>query len=174
MATEEGRNLELTADEAESVEVVAEFQREHEHRATPLQHAIDSMTNALGRPATLIVTVVILLGWAVVAHVRTGGAVDEPIFAWLELAATLTALLVSIIILITQRREDELADRRAQLTLELALLADKKAAKIISLLQDLRRDHPELTDPDDAESEAMSTPADARAVVKALDAKAGV
>ena len=39
------------------------------------------------------------------------------------------------------KREDELATRREQLTLQLAILSEQKAAKIISLLEELRQDY---------------------------------
>ncbi len=115
---------------AESVEAVAQFHREHYRNASPLQRTIDALTDRLGRPAAVIVMVIVLAGWSGLAAWRGGGRVDQPSFAWLELAATIAALVVSILILVTQRREDQLADRRAQLTLELALLADRKSAKI--------------------------------------------
>ena len=37
-------------------------------------------------------------------------------------------------ILITQRHDDEMATRREQITLELAILSEQKSAKIIALL----------------------------------------
>ncbi|CAN5219504.1 hypothetical protein BH10PSE4_BH10PSE4_07810 [soil metagenome] len=155
------------------MEAVARFHRDHYQRASGLQRSIDGATERLGRPAAVIILMVVTGGWAAWAAWRGGGRVDQPSFAWLELAATLAALLVSVLILVTQRREHQLADRRAQLTLELALLADKKSAKIIQLLADLRRDAPNLADRVDAESEDMARPADPAAVVASIDARAG-
>lgn len=77
-------------------------------------------------------------------------------------------MLVAFLILVTQRREDLLADRRAQLTLELALLADNKSAKIIALLEELRRDAPSLSARSDPEPEDMAKPTDAAAVAASL------
>ena len=59
--------------------------------------------------------------------------------------------------------------RRAELTLQLAILAEQKNAKIIQMLDDLRRDHPEIQDRVDDDAKAMSTPADPGAVVKAIN-----
>ena len=157
---------------AESVDVVAEFHAEHHRGATPLQRAIDAVTNQLGRPTALIAIIVVLAIWAGLALRVAGGGVDQPVFAWLECAATVAALLIAMLILVTQRREDELAERRAQLMLELALLADRKSAKIIELLEELRRDHPDVSDRVDAESDAMATPTDAKSVAQAIDAHA--
>jgi uncharacterized membrane protein len=162
----------LSQHEVESVEAVAAFHREHHSQTSGLQSRIDRVTDWLGRPAALILIVAVLAVWAGMVVRAPGGGVDQPVFAWLEFAATVAALLISMLILVTQRREDELAERRAQLTLELALLADRRSAKIIALLEELRRDHPDVSDRVDAESEAMATPTDARTVAEAIDARA--
>lgn len=93
---------------------------------------------------------------------------DEPPFAWLEGLVSLAALYMTVLILSTQRRDDELASHREQLTLELAILGDQKAAKIIDLLEELRRDHPEIHDRVDHDVAAMSQPADPQAVFEAI------
>ncbi len=49
-----------------------------------------------------------------------------------------------MLILTTQRRADELAQHREQLTLELAILSEQKTAKVIELLEEMRRDNPNL------------------------------
>ncbi len=75
---------------------------------------------------------------------------------------------MTVMILSTQRREDELAGHREQLTLQLAILGDQKAAKIIELLEELRRDHPSIHDRVDHDANAMSKPADPEAVFDAI------
>ena len=71
-------------------------------------------------------------------------------------------------ILATQRREDQLAGHREQLTLELAILGEQKSAKIIQLLEEMRRDDPSLANRVDHEAAAMATPADPQAVLDAI------
>jgi len=154
----------------QSVEAVADFHREHYRGASGLQKVIDATTERLGRPWAVIVLTAIVGIWAGLAAWRGGGRVDQPSFAWLELAATIAALLVSVLILVTQRREDQLADKRAQLTLELALLADKRSAKIIALLEELRHDQPNVADRVDRESDAMAKPVDPGAVAASIAA----
>lgn len=159
----------LAGHVADSIETVADFRLEHYRAASPLQRGIDRLTDGLGRPAAPIFMVAGVGVWAGAAALVTGGGVNQPAFAWLELVATVAALLVSILILVTQRREDELAERQSQLILQLALLADKKSAKIIALLEELRRDQPDVADRVDAESIEMATPADPRSVLAAID-----
>ena len=93
---------------------------------------------------------------------------DEPPFVWLQGAVGLGALYMTVLILTTQRRVDELAGYREQLTLELAILSEQKAAKIIQLLEEMRRDNPLIHNRVDQEAEALSTPADPQAVLDAI------
>jgi uncharacterized membrane protein len=153
----------------ESVDAVARFREEHVSSTPALQKVIDRITDGVGRPVFLLVLLAAIAAWIGAALAMAGGAVDQPSFAWLELAATLLALLVSVLILVTQRHEDLLAERRAQLVLELALLADRKSAKIIALLEELRRDSPSVSDRVDRESEDMQQPADPMKVLAAID-----
>jgi hypothetical protein len=61
------------------------------------------------------------------------------------------------------------ANRHEQLViLELAMLSEQKAAKIISLLEQLRQDHPQIHDRIDKEADAMSSPTDSRSILEAL------
>jgi uncharacterized membrane protein len=74
-----------------------------------------------------------------------------------------------VLILITQRHENRLEETRAQLTLQVAMLAERKNAKIIELLEQLRRDHPNIADRVDEDATAMSQPTDAEAVIEAIN-----
>lgn len=71
-------------------------------------------------------------------------------------------------ILIAQRHDDELATRRDQLTLELAILSEQKSAKIIALLEEFRRNDPHQGDHRDVVAEAMAQPANPQAVLHAI------
>ena len=71
-------------------------------------------------------------------------AIYQPPFPMIELIATLAALLTTLLILTTQRHEEQADLRRDRLTLQVAVLSEKKVAKIISLLEEQRRDDPLL------------------------------
>jgi len=76
-----------------------------------------------------------------------------------------------VFVLITQRREQQFAGRQALLALEMAMLNEQKAAKIIELLEEFRRDSP-IRDRSDARADAISVPADPRSVLDAIDGRA--
>jgi uncharacterized membrane protein len=77
-------------------------------------------------------------------------------------------LHMAALILTTQRRADRLARLRDQMTLQLAILSEQKAAKLIALVEELRRDSPEIRDRIDSEAQAMATHANPDAVSQAI------
>jgi uncharacterized membrane protein len=160
----------LLADHVrEAVDAVAMFHTQHYDAASPLQKLVDRVTDGIGRPWFVAILCAVVVVWIAATALLTDGERAQASFAWLELAAAVLALLVSLLILVTQRREDVLAERRAQLILELSLLSDRKSAKIVALLEELRRDIPAVSNRIDAESEDMQRAADPTSVLEAID-----
>src|SRR4029077_15580435 len=83
-------------------------------------------------------------------------AFDPPPFAWLAGLLALVSVGMASLILTSQRRADRLATRRDQLNLEVSILAEQKAAKIIGLLEELRRDSPDVHNRHDDEAKDMA------------------
>ena len=86
---------------------------------------------------------------------------------------SISQLIITTLILTSQRRKDELSELREQLTLELATMTEQKVAKLIALMEEQRRDSPQLADRVDTEAEQMSAPADPETVVEAIREKVG-
>lgn len=161
----------LPAHIEDTVAAIAQLHADHYARATPVQKLIDAVTAFAGRPSFTISVIIVVAGWiAVNLIIRALGAepFDAPPFYWLQGLVTVSALLMTSIILTTQRREDELGTHREQLTLELAILSEKKTAKLIALFEELRRDMPNLHNRIDLEATALSQPADPQAVLEAI------
>jgi uncharacterized membrane protein len=167
----EPRTAILPAHIEQTVEAIARLHAAHHSTATRLQRFTEDLTARAGQPIVLAWLTIAVTGWMAINVVMIDvgrWAFDPPPFAWLELLISLGALYIAILILSTQRRDDELASLREQLTLELAILSDQKAAKIIELLEELRRDHPSIRNRADPEADAMSSPADPQSVLDAL------
>src|SRR6202044_1955085 len=99
-----------------------------------------------------------------------GLAPDPFPFPLLAAVVSTVALYLTAMILIAQRHDDELATRRDQLTLELAILSEQKSAKIIALLEEFRHNDPNQGDHRDEVAEALAEPADAQVVLNAIQA----
>lgn len=151
-----------------TVQRMAELHADHEERATPLQRGVARLTASLARPRSLALALAIIVLWLLANTVgpRLGSrAFDAAPFNLLELTATLAALITTLMILVTQAREEEAARHRSQLTLQLASLSEQKIAKVIELLEEQRRDSPHMASRSDVEAEEMSKPADPRRVL---------
>jgi uncharacterized membrane protein len=154
-----------------TVQAIAEVHLQHQRGAAPLQRAVDKVTSVVARPRFIMAMTLVIVAWVAVnltLAVQGQRPFDAPPFQWLQDLGTGVALYITVLILITQRRENLLADRREQLTLELAILSEQKTAKIIQLLEEMRRELPGLDNRIDIEAEEMSRPADPQAVLDAI------
>lgn len=132
----------------------------------PHQRAVERITATLAQPLTLYTIVAVITLWPLgnLACGLLGLYVpDPPPFRGLQSTGSLTALLVTTSVLISQRRQTALTAQRMHVDLQVGLLAEQKAAKVIALLEELRRDLPNVRDRYDAEADALqhgSRPAD--------------
>jgi uncharacterized membrane protein len=155
----------------DTISAIAKLHADHERLATPMERLVERLTSLFAQSwfvatLTLIVALWVAVNWLLYALRRV--IIDPPPFYWLQGALTLGAVYMTSLILTTQRRADGLGIQRERLTLELAILAEQKNAKIIELLEELRRDHPQIPDRSDPIAEQMSTPADPGAVLEAI------
>ena len=161
----------LPAHIEETIRSIAELHAEHHRAATPIQRTVDRLTAFVGRPRFIGMLTVGATLWIVAnaaAPLFRLPALDPPPFAWLDGAVSLGALYIALLILTTQRRQDQLAQHREQLTLELTILSEQKTAKIIQLIEEARRDNPNLRNRVDEEAAAMAVPADPQSVLNAI------
>ena len=127
----------------------------------------------MGRPWFITVVGLSVSVWILANFVvsRLGlEAIDPPPFPWLEVAATLFSLFVVMLVLVAGTYEDELNAHRDTLTLELAILSEHKIAKVVQLVEELRRDSPHVQDRVDPQAEQMAEPPDAGSVLAAARA----
>jgi uncharacterized membrane protein len=155
----------------ETIASIARVHAAQSQDASPLRLRIVVLTRALGRPVFVIAIAAAIAAWILgnLAVRNFGGQpLDVPPFPWLQGTVSGLGLLMTILVLSTQQRDDEIGEHREKLTLQLAVLADQRLAKIVSLLEDLRRDDPHIADRADSQAQAMSVPTDPHAVSKAI------
>jgi uncharacterized membrane protein len=126
----------------------------------------------LTRPSFLYATLVFPVVWigANLALPALGhGPFDPPPFHYLHLVLTVVALFMATVVLVTQDRQIRESDRRGHLDLQINLLAESKIAKAIALLEELRRDLPNVRNRADHEAHAMARPTNPQVVSEALE-----
>ncbi len=146
-----------------NVQKMAELHAKHAGNDPWLQRLIMRVTSALGQASAAAVLVALLLAWGGYNELGPGRgfkAFDPFPFPILSMAASVVALFTTLLILVTQRREEELARHRAQLTLHLVALSEQKIAKVIELLEEQRRENPLLPTRDDDLAAEMAQAAD--------------
>ena len=169
------RDMPEPADRApEATATVASLRMRAEQELSDHQRRIERWTAWLGQPRTVYLVILSVAAWTtgnLVAPEIGWPAVDPPPFEWLQLLVGLGALLMGTVILVTQNRQTRHAEQRAQLDLQVNLLAEQKAAKLVALLEELRRDIPAVPDRVDIVAEAMVEPIDPHAVMTALEGR---
>jgi uncharacterized membrane protein len=161
----------LTGQVDETIESVAELERKALTDASLQQRTIERFTLAVGRPRTVVIILAVVAFWVVLnAVLRLLGRaqLDPPPYSWLQGLVSLTALLMTVVILTTENRQSETGEQRSRLNLQSTLLAERKTAKIIQLLEELRYDLPNVENREDREAEELTLPTDPHALVDEL------
>ena len=156
----------------EAIDAVADLEREA-HEATSRHHRwIERVTSRIGRPFTFYVVVTFVVLWMVSNTAvlnATGRTFDPPPFSWLQGMVSLSGLLVAILILTTANRVAQIDSSRDKLDLQINLLNERRTAKLIRMLDELRRDSPEVPTHDDPEVDQLSEHTDAQEVARAIE-----
>jgi uncharacterized membrane protein len=132
---------------------------------------LETATTFFGRPAFLYISLLVVALWIlpnVLPHLGVP-QFDPPPFDLLQLSLGIISLPMTIAVLIKQDRQEKLAEQRAQLSLQLDLLSEQKIAKLIALIEELRRDLPDVENRYDPEAEVMMEAADPQMVMDTLE-----
>lgn len=165
------QSRELPPHIEEAVRSIADLHAQHQQTATRLQRAFGVITLSVVSPLFVAALTCGIISWAafnLFAEALGCEPFDAPPFPWLTFALTLGSLYFVILIYATQRRDDQLAELREQMTLELALLGEQRTAKVIQLLEEFRRDVPIVENRVDEQAEALAEPANPERVLEAI------
>jgi uncharacterized membrane protein len=156
----------------ENIETIAELHARAGSRVSRHQRAIEAITQHLGRPGTLYLLIGVSCAWVLynaTAHAVGWPAFDRPPFYLLQGLLTGYAAVVATTVLTSQNRQNREADRRAHLELQVSLLTEQKTSKVIALMEELRRDLPNVRNRRDDDAEALQETAHPGDVLEALE-----
>jgi uncharacterized membrane protein len=172
-ATEDAHpEAELPPSVNENIGTIAEFYARHDEDVSATQKLVEKIALFLGSPGYVagnLVLIVVWIGGNLIAADLGKTPFDDPPFFWLQGLIALNAFIISTTVLIRQNRMSRLADRHAHLDLQVNLLTEEKSSKIIALLEELRRDMPNVRNKTDHEAEELARHADAKAVLSAIE-----
>ncbi|MBW4616442.1 MAG: DUF1003 domain-containing protein [Desmonostoc vinosum HA7617-LM4] len=132
------------------------------------QRILEAIATFFGRSTFLYSLLFILALWIFGSFFDHLLPFNLPSFSWSGQGLDAAALVISTGVLVRQTRQENFAEQRAQLMLQLNLLSEQKIAKIIALLEELRNDLPNVSNRHDSEAQLMQSPPDPIAVLEAL------
>lgn len=161
----------------QNIKAVLAFYTREKEMISPSQRVLERVTSFIGKPAFLGF-IVFFVGIWVVANdlLRWSGrpGFDREPFPWLQGLVSLGALLMATVVLSRQNRLARLADQREHLDLKVTLLIEQKTAKLIGLVEELRRDLPYVQDRHDPRALSLQEPMNPELVIAALDEGKGL
>ena len=157
---------------SQNIEAVLEFYKREEQKVSRSQRVLERISLFVGQPVFLGFILLFVALWMLAnAVLRQFGVAefDPAPFFWLQGIVGLGALLTATVVLTKQNRLSKLAEQRAHLDLKVTLLTEQKAAKLIDLLEELRRDLPNVRNRHDPEAAVLQQSMNPDLVLAALD-----
>jgi uncharacterized membrane protein len=174
LANDPAREAALPASTKENIEILSNFKQGEEAQISGTQFAIERISRFFGSPAYFAFAVAFIVIWMVVNTWATHKGwhfIDPPPFSWLQGLVSSNALLLTVAVLIRQNRMAQVAEHHAHLDLQINLLTEQKATKILQIIDELQRELTALRGRPDAEVAELTKPADTHALLHAIKQK---
>jgi uncharacterized membrane protein len=168
-ASRQNAETQLPEHVEQTVEAFAEIHRRHKRDVSVHQRGIERVTEALGRPATTYIILVLVVFWVLLNTALGRRAPDPPPFSWMQDVVSFCALLMTTIILTTENRLGRIAEKEAQLDLQITALTEAKVAKLIELVERLRCDNPDVRQRQDLRAQEMVEATDPNRVLEVIE-----
>jgi uncharacterized membrane protein len=157
---------------SQNIETVLEFYAREEQKISRSQRILERISGFMGQPIFPGIILLFVAFWMLanfLLRLFGNAAFDPAPFFWLQGIISLSALLTATIVLAKQNRLAKLAEQREHLDLKVTLLTEQKAAKLIDLLEELRRDLPNVRDRHDSAAATLRQAMSPDLVLAALD-----
>src|ERR1017187_10582835 len=157
---------------SQNIEAVLDFYTREEQKISRSQRILERISHFIGQPLFLGFILLFVALWMLAnAGLRQFGMAefDPAPFFWLQGIVGLGAVVTATAVLAKQNRLAKLEEQRAHLDLKVTLLTEQKAAKLIDLLEELRRDLPNVRNRQDPEAAALQQSMNPDLVLAALD-----
>jgi uncharacterized membrane protein len=153
-----------------NVEVISNHQEQQQQNTRADWRILTKVTSFFRRPQFLYVQILFFTIWQICSHLANQNILPQnfPLLDLRDQWLGIAGLLISTGVLIYQTRQEELSEERSHLMLQLNLLTEQKITKLISLVEELRVDLPNVKNRDDSEAEMMKQVTDPQAILGVL------
>ncbi len=165
-----GEKYPLPQQVINNIETVIGFQANQEQRDPLHEQLLHKISAILGTSQFLYAQLIFFAIWISWSHLTGDAALPFgfPKYDLQDQVLDTAALLIATGVLVRQSRQEQLAEQRSHLMLQINLLTEQKTAKLIGLLEELRTDLPNLRDRRDWEAEIMQQSTDPQVVLNIL------
>jgi uncharacterized membrane protein len=118
-----------------NIHALLERRRSEESRRTPQQRLADTITRFTGSMKFVYIHLVLFGLWILVNLPWSPLPKFDPTYVVLAMFASVEAIFLSTFVLISQNRMAEQADKRADLDLQVSLLAEHEITRLITLVR---------------------------------------
>ena len=157
-----------------NLEKVARFEERQHSKRSYSQRVIERSSLAFGSTGFLLGFVGLCAAWTggnLLWHAAGNAYFDAPPFPMLEVFMTFVGVLITMAVLVRQNRLAQVEESRAHLELQVNLLAEQKTTKIISLLEELRRDLPGVNNRHDEQAQTLQAATDADHLLAEIESR---
>lgn len=156
----------------ENLAAVLDFYASESSKLSRAQRILEHIVRVNGQPVFLLMTVLFVVVWIAgngLLGLFQQQAFDPLPYHLLHGIVSLGALVTATMVLIKQERLGRLAEQRDHLDLKVMLLTEQKAAKLIELMEELRRDLPNVRDRLDSGAAVLKQPLSPEVVLATLE-----
>jgi uncharacterized membrane protein len=160
----------LPAQVIKNVETIDRHQDRHQQNTKKDRRILNRIASAFGRPQFLYFQIVFFTIWIGCSNLAERNIIAKnfPLFDLNLHGLEIASLLISTEVLIDQTHQEKLSKEQSHLMLQLNLLTEQKIAKLISLVEELRTDLPNVKNRDDLEAEVMKQSIDPQVILEAI------
>jgi uncharacterized membrane protein len=153
-----------------NVETIASHQERHRRSTRIDRRAIKKIATIFGRPQFLYFQIAFFSVWIISSGLVDRGVLQKnfPLFNLEIHGLGIASLLISTEVLIDRTGQEKLNKERSHLILQINLVTEQKIAKLISLVEELRADLPNVINREDLEAEIMKQAIDPQAILEVL------
>ncbi len=153
-----------------NVETIDRHQDRHQQNTKADRRIINQIASIFGRPQFLYFQIVFFAVWIGCSNLAERNIIAKnfPLFELNLHGLEIASLLISTEVLIDQTHQEKLSKEQSHLMLQLNLLSEQKIAKLISLVEELRTDLPNVRNRADLEAQIMQQAIDPQAILEVI------
>ncbi len=165
-----GERYPLPKQVVRNIKAIIQVQAKQERNLPFHERLLGKIATVLGKPQFLYFQTFFFLIWALLSRLVELQLLhwQIPLLRFQDQGIDVASLMIATGVLIYQSRQEKLSEQRSHLMLQINLLNEQKIAKLIGLVEELRRDLPDVCDRHDWEANIMQQSTDPQVVLNIL------